>query len=114
MQLLKKNKMLAIEILFEFPSREIKEQILSNYDDGRGRNQELQDQQDERLGERRPGSAAEAPPIDCDNFGEDGENNYQEDQQIEENEDEAKKEQEQTRESNEPQWTQEMDEILIS
>ena len=29
--LLSKNKMLALEILFEFPSREIKDQILSNY-----------------------------------------------------------------------------------
>lgn len=35
-QLLKRNKMLAVEILFEFPSREIKDQILNNYEHGEG------------------------------------------------------------------------------
>ena len=33
-ELLKKNKMLGVEILFRFPSREIKDQILSNYEKG--------------------------------------------------------------------------------
>lgn len=32
LKMLQKNKMLAVEILFEFPSREIKDAILSNYD----------------------------------------------------------------------------------
>ena len=31
-ELIKKNKMLGVEILFRFPTREIKDQILSNYD----------------------------------------------------------------------------------
>jgi hypothetical protein len=33
-ELLKKNKMLGVEILFRWPSREIKDQILNNYDRG--------------------------------------------------------------------------------
>jgi hypothetical protein len=33
-ELLKKNKMLGVEILFRFPSREIKDQILLNYERG--------------------------------------------------------------------------------
>ena len=31
-ELLKKNKMLGVEILFRWPSREIKDQILNNYE----------------------------------------------------------------------------------
>lgn len=31
-ELLKKNNMLGVEVLFRFPSREIKDQILSNYE----------------------------------------------------------------------------------
>ncbi len=33
-ELLKKNKMLGVEILFRWPSREIKDQILNNYERG--------------------------------------------------------------------------------
>jgi hypothetical protein len=33
-ELLKKNRMLGVEILFRFPSREIKNEILSNYERG--------------------------------------------------------------------------------
>jgi len=33
-ELLKKNRMLGVEILFRFPSMEIKNQILTNYDGG--------------------------------------------------------------------------------
>ena len=33
-ELLKQNRMLGVEILFRFPSREIKDQILNNYEHG--------------------------------------------------------------------------------
>jgi hypothetical protein len=39
-ELLKKNKMLGVEILFRWPSREIKDQILNNYERGGSMNVE--------------------------------------------------------------------------
>lgn len=49
LDLLNKNSMLGIECLFRFPSREIKDSILSNYSDLRmnGGNQPARDHNDE-------------------------------------------------------------------
>ena len=45
-ELLKKNHMLGVEALFRFPSREIKDQILCNYEVARGKHpQGAQDQE---------------------------------------------------------------------
>lgn len=67
-QLLKKNKMLAVEILFEFPTREIKDSVLNNYGQGDG-------EQSKAKQIARPEADDDEAPIDLDNFGENGGNN---------------------------------------
>jgi hypothetical protein len=110
-QLLKKNKLLAVEILFEFPTREIKDQILRNYeDDGSSTNAKVGDSS--RQAHNNPQrETAEELPIDFDNFGEvEGDKM---DHQEAHQQDEAKDDEGQAGHES-MQWTQAMDEILIS
>jgi len=61
-ELLKKNKMLGVEILFRWPSREIKDQILNNYDRGGNMNN------DNLAVEQHRKQRVEENAIDLDNF----------------------------------------------
>lgn len=71
-QLLKSNRMLAVESLFEFQTKDIKDQILANYDLD---DSTVQRNAQQRLGFQSKTVESETLPIDLDNFGEDGGNN---------------------------------------
>ena len=111
--------MLAVEILFEFPSREIKDQILNNYEHGEGGPRPAEDKAERvNLAEQQ---SNDLDPIDLDNFGQ--ENADKPDYELNEEQDQDEHQREQDQDNAEPgntevqnliEWTQSMDDMLIS
>lgn len=101
-ELLKKNPMAGVEILFRFDSRETKDQILNNYEVGRREQTQKPVYKDNRIQEE---------VIDLNNFGA-GELNIN-NLRLDEDE-EQKSHQDEEGEAGHFNWTPELDEILIN
>lgn len=108
-ELLKKNKMLGVEIMFRFPSREIKDQILNNYERGAPQGAVRKIAADKKSVDNESNEGM----VDLNNFDHMANSLNIENLNLNENEDDEEAPVEKLAETG-FKWTQDKDEILIN